>query len=482
MLFNSLYFIIFLSIILPLYYILPQKLKWILLLISSYIFYMFWRVEFIFLILFSSFINYFLAKKIYNNKSKKILVLGIIINFTILFIFKYLVFFSNIFKSFYNFFNLNYPINDFDIILPMGISFYTFQATSYIIDIYRGRYKPENNFFKFSLYIAFFPQLVAGPIERADNLLNQLFIKKHLNIKNISIGLKIMLIGYFKKIVIADRLSTIVNTIYATPKDFSGIYFIIATIFFSFQIYCDFSGYSDIAIGCSKLFGIDLMQNFDSPYFSKSIKEFWKRWHISLSSWFKDYLYIPLGGNRCSKFKNYLNILITFTISGLWHGANWTFIFWGMLHGFYQIIGDIKNQLLLKIKVKKQSNIFFDFFKVIFIFLIVNYAWIFFRANSILDAFYISSNLFNDINNIFNIQYMYNVFNNLGLNFFEIFLVIISIIMLILWDKLNKKVNVHLFLYKFNFIIRFIVYYILVIVILCFGVFNNAGEFIYFQF
>ena len=487
MLFNSLTFLIFLIIVLSLYYILPYKYRWYLLLIGSCIFYMAWRIEFIFLILFSSFFNYYIGLLIerYEKNSKLILTIGLIINFLILFIFKYSIFINHSFMSIYNYFNIPYPIKDFDIVLPMGISFYTFQATSYTIDIYRKRYKAEKNILKLSLYIMFFPQLVAGPIERADNLLNQLFLNHKFNIYNISIGIKIMLIGYFKKIVIADRVAILVNTVYNSPYDYNGISFIIATIFFAIQLYCDFSGYSDIAIGCSKLFGIDLMENFKSPYFSKSVKEFWTRWHISLSSWFKDYLYIPLGGNRKGTLRTYYNLMVTFLVSGIWHGANWTFVLWGGLNGLYQIIGDLKNKLIriIGFNIKNQYiNKFLDIFRILITFILICFSLIFFRANTVKDAFYIVNNLFSDINVINDIQYLYNVSIELGLNIFEILMVIFCIVILFFIEIFEYKQRIYVSLNKLPFFIRFIFYYIIAIIIISMGVFSNAGQFIYFQF
>lgn len=483
MLFNSLTFLLFFIIVLVLYYIFPHKLRWILLLIASYIFYMAWRAELIILILFTTFTNYIISLKIYNsiekNTRKKLLILSIIINFGLLFIFKYLMFFSNSLQSIYNFFGFVYPIKEFDIILPMGISFYTFQAASYTIDIYKNRYKPEKNFFKFSLFITFFPQLVAGPIERADRLLSQLFTKKEYNLENIIYGTKIIIIGYFKKVVIADRIAIIVNTVYNSPNDFEGISFIIATILFTIQIYCDFSGYSDIAIGCAKMLDINLIKNFDRPYFSKNIKEFWKRWHISLSTWFRDYLYIPLGGNRVSTSRRYLNLLITFMASGLWHGANWTFVIWGTLHGLYQIIGDIKNKIFKNIKT---DFFIFNVVKILITFILVAFAWIFFRANTINDAYYIITNLFTGINNWTNIQYLYDVITSLGLSLFEIEIAVFTILLLVFIEIIEYKKSIHKILMKAPFIIRFIFYYFIVLIIFTLGVYNNAGEFIYFQF
>lgn len=483
MLFNSVTFLIFFAVTLILYYIFPLKIKWILLLFASCIFYMWWRPEFIILILFSAFANYFFAGCINvsdTNKYKKVfLTLSLIINFGLLFIFKYAIFINHSFMDIYEYFGIEYPIRDFDIVLPMGISFFTFQAAGYTIDVYKKKIKPELNFFKFMLYLMFFPQLVAGPIERAENLFKQLFVNHKFNTENISLGVKFMLMGYFKKVVIADRVAVLVNSVYNSPYDFDGIAYILATLFFTFQIYCDFSGYSDIAIGCAKTFGIDLMKNFNRPYFSRSIRDFWRNWHISLSSWLRDYVYIPLGGSRCSLIRKYFNIMLTFLLSGLWHGANWTFVIWGGLHGAYQVIGDIKNKIF---KTDRPQFFLFTFFRIIITFVLVAFAWIFFRANTVSDSFYIIVNLFSNIQNITNIQYIYDILNSVGLSIYEILLCVCSILFLLFVELFERKDTIHCTLNSTLFILRFIFYYIIVVAILALGVFGNDGEFIYFQF
>ncbi len=480
MLFNSLTFIIFLAVVLVLYYTLPQKLKWIMLLIASCIFYMGWRAELIILIVISTLSNWLLARLIYDKPEKKkvFLIISLIINFGLLFVFKYMVFINHSFMWLYDYFGWIYPIKDFDIVLPMGISFYTFQAASYTIDVFYGKYKPERNYFKLSLFIMFFPQLVAGPIERADRLLGQLFTKHKLELENISQGAKLMLMGYFKKIVIADRASVLVDTIYNSPQEYNGLPLVVATLFFTVQIYCDFSGYTDIARGVAKLMGIDLMINFDRPYFSKNIKEFWRRWHISLSSWLRDYIYIPLGGSRCSLIKKYRNIMITFLASGLWHGANWTFVLWGGLHGLYQVIGDLKNKI---IPIKKDFFVI-SIFRVIICFALVAFAWIFFRANTISDAIYIVKNIFAGWENITDLQYLYVTFNNMGLKLFEILILSIAILFLIFTEVISFKYDIHKLLNKGPFVFRFAYYYILACFIFMMGVFAGGGQFIYFQF
>ncbi len=480
MLFNSLTFIIFLAVVLVLYYTLPQKLKWIMLLIASCIFYMGWRAELIILIVISTLSNWLLARLIYDKPEKKkvFLIISLIINFGLLFVFKYMVFINHSFMWLYNYLGWTYPIKDFDIVLPMGISFYTFQAASYTIDVFYGKYKPEKNYFKLALFIMFFPQLVAGPIERADRLLGQLFMKHKLELANISQGSKLMLMGYFKKIVIADRASVLVDAIYNSPQEYKGLPLVVATLFFTVQIYCDFSGYTDIARGVAKLMGIELMINFDRPYFSKNIKEFWRRWHISLSSWLRDYIYIPLGGSRCSLIKKYRNIMITFLASGLWHGANWTFVLWGGLHGLYQVIGDLKNKII----PMKRDFFVLNILRVIICFVLVAFAWIFFRANTISDAVYIIKNIFAGWENVSDLQYLYVTFNNMGLKLFEIVILSIAILFLIFTEVISFKYDIHKLLNKGPFIFRFVYYYILACFILMMGVFAGGGQFIYFQF
>ncbi|HEX9151874.1 MAG TPA: MBOAT family O-acyltransferase, partial [Flavobacterium sp.] len=281
------------------------------------------------------------------------------------------------------------------ILLPIGLSFHTFQAMSYTIEVYRGNYKAEKNFGIYALYVMFFPQLVAGPIERPQNILPQFHIKQYLNYEDLTAGFRLMLWGFFKKIVIADRLAVYVDSVYNNAERHSGITLLIATIFFAFQIYCDFSGYSDIALGTARVMGYRLMLNFRRPYLSRSIKEFWSRWHISLSTWFRDYLYIPLGGNRVSKPRWYLNIFIVFMISGLWHGASWTYIIWGALHGFYQVFGLLADKLKEKIpSLSLKPGPLQIIFQIGLTFILATFAWIFFRANSVQDAFTIVNGIF----------------------------------------------------------------------------------------
>ena len=329
------------------------------------------------------------------KKRKLYLLLSIVANIGVLAVFKY-----------YNFFieNINAVASSVQlpllgILLPIGLSFHTFQALSYTIEVYRGNQKAERHFGIYALYVMFYPQLVAGPIERPQNLLHQFHDRHVFNQNNFFIGFKMMLWGMFKKVVIADRLAIFVNQVYDSPSDFNGSMIFLATIFFAVQIYCDFSGYSSIAIGAARTMGFKLMTNFETPYRAKNINEFWKRWHISLSTWFKDYLYISLGGNRVSVPRWYLNLFLVFLISGFWHGANWIFIIWGALHGFYLVFAmatkNIKNSIIKKIHLTKSSSIN-TALQITTTFLLVSFAWIFFRAKNVSDAFYLIKKMFSD--------------------------------------------------------------------------------------
>mgnify|MGYP001006315373 CR=1 FL=1 len=488
MLFNSLEFLIFYPIITLLYFILPYRIRWVLLLAGSFYFYMAWRPEYIILIIITSSIAYFTSLKIgqTNNESKKKFYLNIslIINLGLLIVFKYFNFLNDSMKILFTHFNLPYNVPGFNLLLPMGISFYTFQTLSYSIDVYRGNIKPEKHYGIFALYVTFFPQLVAGPIERADRLLPQFYNKNKFDYNRITSGLKIMAWGFFKKVVVADRLGAAVNTIYNNPAKHNSIQFIIATLFFTFQIFCDFSGYSDIAIGSAKVMGFDLMENFKRPYFSKSIAEFWRRWHISLSTWFKDYLYIPLGGNRVSKIRNYFNLFITFLVSGLWHGANWTFVLWGALHGLYIVFGRLmipfKNKLTAISHIDKVPFIH-KCLQVIFTFSLVAFAWIFFRANNIKDAFYIVTHLFTDLGKATDLSYIINSVSSMALTKFQLLIAIGGIITVEMVHIFERKRNAFEWLTHKPVLIRWAAYSLLLIATFWLA-FSENNQFIYFQF
>ena len=493
MLFNSTHFLIFFPVVVFFYFLLPHRFRWMFLLAASYYFYMSWKAEYLILIIISTIIDYFAAiqmsKQTASSKRKLYLLLSLFVNLGLLFGFKYFNFFSDSFRSIFDQFNIFYNAPTFKVLLPVGISFYTFQTLSYTIDVYRKKRDPEKHLGIFALYVAFFPQLVAGPIERSTRLLPQLVKKYNFDYDRVTDGLKLMLWGFFKKVVIADRIAVIVNQVYSNPNEAAGIPLLIGTYLFAFQIYCDFSGYSDIAIGAAKVFGIDLMQNFRRPYFAKSIREFWQRWHISLSTWFRDYLYRSLGGNHASRWRWYYNIMIVFLISGLWHGANWTFVIWGGLHGSYYLFSywtrNIRPKLTRLFKLDKvpflQKTL-----RVLFIFHIVLFGWIFFRANNLSDAIFIVTHLFTGLGNILirikEIGITPGIFNyGFDLPASEMFIGMCAILILGIHHLLQRKQSVRIWLKTKPIWFRWVVYYGLVFSVLIFG-YLEPNEFIYFQF
>lgn len=480
MLFNSLDFAVFFPIFFLLYWLVAKNitLRNVFILLSSYVFYAWWDWRFLFLIIFSSIIDYAIGQKLHQAKSKKgrkgLLLVSLVCNLGMLAYFKYANFFIDSFVSSFNFLGGSLDSFSLNIILPVGISFYTFQTLSYTIDIYRNKINPTKNWVSFFAFVAFFPQLVAGPIERASHLLPQFSKTYRFSYCALKSGLLLVAFGLFKKMVIADRLAILVNQVYNDPTAYSGQELIIATVFFAFQIYCDFSGYSDIAIGLARTMGFDLMKNFNAPYFSKSITEFWRRWHISLSTWFRDYVYIPLGGSRDGAYKTYLNLFIVFVVSGLWHGAAITFVIWGAIHGIIIVMEKIfaNNKLIIK-----RSGILSGPIFMLFTFTIVCVAWIFFRANSFSDSIYI-------VKNLLNLNPEINTYYHLGLASHEFRLALIAIALLLIFDFVHKKYNALRLLNKTNFIIRSAVYTAIIFSILIFGIYGdeNVSEFIYFQF
>ena len=401
MTFNSWEFLLFYPIVALLYFVLPKKLKWPMLLIASYYFYMCYQAELVFLIFGTTLVSWIASKFIEKSDRYEVriawLTLTLAVCLGVLFFYKYFNFLAGTVMDIGAYFQL--PMGDLtaDVILPVGISFYTFQTLSYVIDVYRGEIKTERNFFFYALFVSFFPQLVAGPIERPDNLIPQLREPKKWSNEDAVKGAKHMLVGFFKKICVADTVAVYVNAVYNNAQTATGIGVILATVLFAVQIYCDFSGYTDIAIGCARIMGIRLMKNFDHPYMATSIKEFWSRWHISLSSWFRDYLYIPLGGNRCSKSRHLFNLFFVFLVSGLWHGAAWTFVIWGAIHGVYQVFGNLtwklRNKILSKVGLSERS-VGIVWIRRVITFVLVSFAWIFFRANSVPDAGVLLTKLF----------------------------------------------------------------------------------------
>jgi len=480
MLFNSLSFLVFFPIVTILYFVLPHKFRWLWLLAASCFFYMFFKPVYILILFFTIIIDYYAGiqiEKIQDKKYKKtFLIFSLIANIGVLVLFKYYNFINENVTDLLLHWGVQNPLPFLNILLPIGLSFHTFQAMSYTIEVYRGNQKAERHFGIYALYVMFYPQLVAGPIERPQNVIHQFHEKHKFDYSNATSGLKLMLWGLFKKVVIADRLAVGVNEVYSNLHCYTGVALIVATIFFAIQIYCDFSGYSDIALGAAKVMGFSLMVNFDRPYSSRSISEFWSRWHISLSSWFRDYLYIPLGGNRVKISRLYFNIFIVFMVSGIWHGANWTFVVWGALHGLYLIIGLLTKNIGTKIadffrKIRLYCVV--NLFNTVVVFLLVTFAWLFFRANSIYDALYIVKHLF-DISSI-------NLSKDLYLNQGQDFLV--TSLFLIIFMEFVQYVNANYRLFNSKLLLVRWSFYIGLLMMICvFGIFHNNSEFIYFQF
>ncbi len=397
MLFNSLAFLIFFPIVVLFYFLIPDKWKHYWLLLASYFFYMSWNARYALLILFSTLVTYFCALLLEKaqregagiRKKKYIVFASLCLNIGLLIYFKYFNFLLSTVTGIFALMHIQIRVPQFDILLPVGISFFTFQALGYSIDVYRGDIPAEHDFFRYALFVSFFPQLVAGPIERSGNLMKQLSVPHRFCYERMKEGLLLMLWGYFLKIVLADRIAIFIDMVYGDVSYFNGWYCLLATLLFAVQIYCDFYGYSVIAMGAARILGIRLMENFDTPYFSTSVAEFWRRWHISLTSWFRDYLYIPLGGSRRGKIRKYINVLIVFLVSGLWHGASFTFVVWGAINGIFQIIGEILMPLRLKaaelLHLHRESFIHRTI-SCIITFVLIDFSWIFFRASTFHDA------------------------------------------------------------------------------------------------
>jgi alginate O-acetyltransferase complex protein AlgI len=476
MLFNSVEFAIFFPVVVTLYFALPHRFRWMMLLGASYYFYMSWKAEYLILIVVSTLIDYWaaiqMAKQKEKQKRRKFLVASLCSNLGILFFFKYFNFFSDSTRAVLESFSMSYDMPYFDLLLPVGISFYTFQTLSYSIDVFNGNREPERHLGIFALYVSFFPQLVAGPIERSTNLIPQFHRENKFDYQKMASGLKLMMWGLFKKLVVADRLGLYVDKIYADPESYGGITLIMATILFSFQIYCDFSGYSDIAIGTARTMGYDFMLNFRRPYFAKSIKEFWGRWHISLSTWFRDYLYIPLGGNRVSVPRWYLNLFIVFLVSGLWHGANWTFVVWGALHGIYLVSAIVFQPITQRLHQSIQPKWFWNVWNLGSTYVLVLIAWVFFRADNVMDAFMIVGEMFQFSGSLF---FKGDFQIHLVYSFFAV-----AVLMLVEFKQEYLKEQFNWDQHRFP-LVRELVYAGLAVLILLLGVFDG-GQFIYFQF
>ncbi len=481
MLFNSLAYLVFLPIVFTVYWLMKADLRWVLILIASYFFYMCSGPMYGLLILFVTATSYLFAILIEKTEDEKVrkpvLLLSVITCMGVLFVYKYFDFFGNTLSYWVKNFGGEMDFVTLNLVLPVGISFYTFQSMSYVIDVYRGDTKAEHHFGKYAAFVSFFPQLVAGPIERSSNLLPQIKVPRTFDYEQAMRGVKQMLIGYYKKLVIADILSEYVELVYQHMYYFKGFSIILATLFFTLQIYCDFSGYSDIAIGTAKLFGIDLMTNFKSPYFSKSIKEFWSRWHISLSTWFKDYVYIPLGGNRVGAVRHSFNLLVTFLVSGLWHGADWTFVIWGGVHGIAQVL---ENTIFKPIVRSKNKVLGVVRNAVVFIF--CAFAWIFFVSSDWDTAVYMIQNLFVRDSSI--ADFFFEGGKTIGLTLFKSIMIGVTVAILAFYDYMAYKHDDDFigWISGKKKIWQWLFYCLIALFIVFVSKKGVAAEFIYFQF
>lgn len=472
MFFNSFEFLIFLPTVFILYWFVFNKklsLQNSLILFSSYVFYGWWDYRFLTLIFFSTIVDYIIGLLIPKQDSKKkqklLLLVSIFFNLSVLGFFKYYNFFIDSWFDLIS--SLGYEIKSvwtLNIVLPIGISFYTFQTMSYTIDIYRNKLKPTKDFISFASFVSFFPQLVAGPIEKASNLLPQILKKRKFKYEQGIQGLRLIIWGMFKKVVVADSLAPSVDLIFSEYQNFGGGVLFLGLIYFAFQIYCDFSGYSDVAIGTSKLFGFEIISNFNFPYFSRNIGEFWRRWHISLSKWFRDYLYIPLGGSKEGKWKSIRNIFVVFLVSGFWHGANWTFIFWGLFHSFLFLPSFILNTNRKYTSSIIAENTLFptpkEFLQVGITFLLVTLGWVFFRSETLLDSF----------------NYLNQMIFDMSLPNNEIDGIIYVLVLLILDFFMRKNERIEIYYFKYDWL------FFSILIILILEKFGNYKEFIYYQF
>ncbi|MFN8273471.1 MAG: MBOAT family O-acyltransferase [Flavobacteriaceae bacterium] len=482
MLFNSVDFLIFLPIVFLVYwFVVPKDLQKqnFLLLIASYFFYACWDLRFLPLLMASTLLDFYTGAKIHQTDSlrtrKLWLMISIGINLSILGVFKYYNFFAESLMTLLSNFGLNAQPSLIQVILPVGISFYTFHGLSYVIDLYNQKIKPERNFISYAVFVCFFPLLVAGPIERASHLLPQITRKRSFDYQKASEGMRQILWGLFKKIVIADNCAIYVNTIFDHHQDYSGSTLLLGSLFFSFQIYGDFSGYSDIALGTARLFGIELLQNFSFPFFSRDIAEFWRRWHISLSSWFRDYLYIPLGGSRKGQKIAVRNIFIIFIVSGFWHGANWTFVFWGALHALYFLLLVLSNQNKKNVDILAQGKQFptlKDFFSMLLTFVMVTFAFIFFRSENLTQAFAFISGILSP--DLFSLPYF------LGIKQAFITSILILFMLFMEWFSRAQQFGIQSIATHWKRPYRWLFYYCITLLIFLFG--TQSQEFIYFQF
>ncbi len=494
MLFNSLSFLFFLPIAFLIYWASPVKVRWIVLLIVSYYSYLATSPKYVLLLFMTTLVIYgsarFVAASHTKGQKKAVLIATMLLVFGLLGFFKYYNFAIESVVDFLNLFSFHLQPHTLKILMPAGISFYTFQSVSYLVDVYRGKIEPQKNFARLALYISFFPQIIMGPIGRTEPLMHQFFDKREFDEKKAVYGLRLMLWGYFKKLIIADSLGLYVDRIFGAVPYYFGMTFIMAAVMYTFQIYCDFSGYTDIAIGVAKLFNIDLMDNFKSPYFSRSLREFWSRWHISLSTWFRDYVYIPLGGSRKGKARKDANQIITMLVSGLWHGSNWTFVIWGGLHGIYQVIeGTLrgivqkknpdKSAVTEKLTAKTAAS---NFFHWLVTFILVSVAWVFFRADSVSDAFFVVTHFHNGV--VFHFADAWTkMMVDMSLTTFGLVKLFAALSFLMLYDFISLKHDIPEEIGRWKAPVRWILYVALTVVIIVSELHGGtAQQFIYFSF
>ncbi len=500
MLFNSVGFLIFFPIVVLVFFLVPRRFQYLWLLAASYYFYMSWNPQYVLLLSLSTIATWggglFLSRARQQSGARaeragKWCVAGCVaLNLGLLFFFKYFAFVADNIVKLFALFHTSVNPPAFDVLLPVGISFYTFQALGYLFDVSRGEVAAEKNLLRYALFLSFFPQLVAGPIERSKNLMRQMQEPHAFDFQRVKNGLLLMGWGFFQKLVIADRIAILVNAVYDDYVSYSGLQIGLATVLFAFQIYCDFGGYSDIAVGAARVMGFELTKNFKSPYYAATVSEFWRGWHISLTAWFRDYVYIPLGGSRCGKWKKCRNLLLTFAVSGLWHGAGWNFVAWGGLNGLYQaageLTGDFRARLRERLRIRTDCGSY-RLLQGLVTFALVDFSWLFFRADSFAAALRM---LRHGIANVGLFEF-FNPDTLLGIDTIVLseknfFVLLCSLVLLMAVDYMKKKkVDFKGALARQNIWFRWLVYYGLIFAVLILGIYGpeyDASTFIYFQF